>query len=220
MPASRRASLRASSFLRNCLVTGSLLTGSLGLAAPAFAQDSAFLACARFDDRGQRIACLEDALEAAVAAPAGVAGSAPAAPAAAPAPPAVTVAPAAPAVPAAPAAAGQAPTAVAPATATTQDSERSLLDRIRNFGQDEPAVSVSIGDNGEDRLHDSITSLEKRNNLWIVTLSSGQVWRQTYPRNLLLREGDDISIDQEGIGSSFRLSTPRLSGFIRVERVK
>jgi hypothetical protein len=193
----------------------------LALSTPAFAQDSAFLACARFEDRGQRIACLEDALEAAVGAQAGATSAAPAAPAAAAVPPAATAAapvavPAVPAVPAAPAAAS----VTVPATASSNNEQRSLLDRIRNFGQNEPEATVSIGDNGEDRLHDSISTLDKRNNLWIVTLSSGQVWRQTYPRTLLLREGDEISIDQEGIGGSFRLSTPRLSGFIRVERVK
>lgn len=199
MPASLRSLLTAHSLLLCSVVAG-------GLATPALAQDSAFLACARFEDRGQRIACLEDALEAAT--------DTQAAPTASMAPPAAsTAAPAAAATPAA-------PVVAVPATASNNNEERSLLDRIRNFGQSEPEVTVSIGDNGEDRLHDSIASLDKRNNLWIVTLSSGQVWRQTYPRNLLLREGDAISIDQEGIGGSFRLSTPRLSGFIRVERIK
>jgi hypothetical protein len=192
-----------------------MMAGSLAMSIPALAQDSAFLACARFEDRGQRIACLEDALEAAVGAQAGATRAAPAAPAAAAVPPAATAA-APVAVPAAPAAAS----VTVPATASSNNEQRSLLDRIRNFGQNEPEATVSIGDNGEDRLHDSISTLDKRNNLWIVTLSSGQVWRQTYPRTLLLREGDEISIDQEGIGGSFRLSTPRLSGFIRVERVK
>lgn len=190
MPSSRRAHVHCNAVLKYCLL-GSLALGNAGLATQALAQDSAFLACARFEDRGQRIACLEDALEAATAAPvAAVVAPEPAA-----APPAQT-------------------------SASSSGNEPSLLDRIRRFGQNEPAVSLSTDNDGQDRLHDSITALEKRNNLWIVTLSSGQVWRQTYPRNLLLREGDEISIDQEGIGSSYRLSTPRLSGFIRVERVK
>jgi hypothetical protein len=107
-----------------------------------------------------------------------------------------------------------------PATAGAPGNERSLLDRIRTFGQDQSAASLSTDGSGQDRLHDSITALEKRNNLWIVTLSTGQVWRQTYPRNLLLREGDEVVIDQKGIGSSYRLSTPRLSGSIRVERAR
>jgi hypothetical protein len=178
--------------------------GSSGLVTQALAQDSAFLACARFEDRGQRIACLEDTLEAATAAQAeatpGAAAIIPAAPVAAPAPMA-------------------AETAV-PATAGAPGNERSLLDRIRTFGQDQSAASLSTDGSGQDRLHDSITALEKRNNLWIVTLSTGQVWRQTYPRNLLLREGDEVVIDQKGIGSSYRLSTPRLSGSIRVERAR
>ena len=94
------------------------------------------------------------------------------------------------------------------------------MDRIRGFGQNKPATSISTDEGGQDRLHDSIVALEKRNNLWVVTLGSGQVWRQTYPRTLLLREGDEVEIYREGIGSGYRLATPRLSGFIRVERVQ
>lgn len=207
MPASRRTLPRCHPVLRYCL-WGSLALAHGGLATQALAQDSAFLACARFEDRGQRIACLEDALEAATqaTAPSGAATVAPDAPAA-------PVAAATPVAPAAAAPPGQ-------SSASSPGNESSLLERIRNFGEKEPAVSLSTDGSGQDRLHDSITALEKRNNLWIVTLSSGQVWRQTYPRNLLLREGDEISIDQEGLGNSFRLATPRLSGFIRVERVE
>jgi hypothetical protein len=203
MPASRHSALSCHPVLKYCLL-GSIVMGSSGLVTQALAQDSAFLACARFEDRGQRIACLEDTLEAATAAQAeatpGAAAIIPAAPVAAPAPMA-------------------AETAV-PATAGAPGNERSLLDRIRTFGQDQSAASLSTDGSGQDRLHDSITALEKRNNLWIVTLSTGQVWRQTYPRNLLLREGDEVVIDQKGIGSSYRLSTPRLSGSIRVERAR
>ena len=79
---------------------------------------------------------------------------------------------------------------------------------------------MSTDDSGSERLHDSITSLEKRNDLWIVTLSSGQVWRQEVPRALVLRVGDDVEIYQEGFGNGYRLATPRLSGFIRVERIR
>jgi hypothetical protein len=53
-----------------------------------------------------------------------------------------------------------------------------------------------------------------------VTLASGQVWKQEFPRTLNLREGDQISIYQAGIGNGYRLATARLSGFIRVERAQ
>ena len=202
---------RVSSVSRS-LVLCSLAAGSLLPALPALAQDSAFLACGRFEDRGQRIACLEDALEAALATQAAAADSAPAA-AASQAP--VTSQAATSAAPAA-----QAPAAQPPAAATVSSEERSLLDRIRNFGRSDAGISISTNESGQEQLNDTIAALEKRNNLWIITLSSGQVWRQTYARNLLLRKGDAISIYQEGIGNAYRLATPRLSGFIRVERVQ
>jgi len=207
---------RVSSVSRS-LVLCSLAAGSLLPALPALAQDSAFLACGRFEDRGQRIACLEDALEAALGAQAAAADSAPAA-AASQAP--VTSQAATGTAPAAPAPAAQPPAAQPPAAATVSSEERSLLDRIRNFGRSDAGISISTNESGQEQLNDTIAALEKRNNLWIITLSSGQVWRQTYARNLLLRKGDAISIYQEGIGNAYRLATPRLSGFIRVERVQ
>lgn len=184
-------------------------------AQQAFAQDSAFLACERFTDRGQRIACLEDALEAATAEDSAAEAVRPAPaerPAAASAP-----APAAPAPAPAPAAPAPAPAPAAAAPATAADAEdSSLLERLRGFGR----ATLSSDAEGQDQLHDTITALEQRRGLWVVTLSSGQVWRQSYPRTLHLREGDQVTIYQAGIGNGYRLSTERLSGFIRVERVR
>lgn len=207
--------------VRNAATLTAALTVSLGSHA-VLAQDSAFLACARHSDRGQRIACLEDALDAALAAQQrNQAAAPPPAPARTPAPE-VAEAPPVPAqtpVPAAPPVNTMPP---APAVSSAETEQRtSLLDRIRAFGQDdEEAASISTDASGKDRLHDTIMALEKRNELWTVTLSSGQVWRQVYPRTLNLRVGDEISVYQEGIGEGYRLSTERLSGFIRVERAK
>lgn len=198
---------RAASFEHRPLSV--LLLGIAVLAPQAWAQDSTFLACARFEDRGQRIACLEDALEAAVGAPATAAANGSAA--APPAPLSATVAADSSPVPAA---------VEARSTIEVTSEERSLLDRLRRFGRSDERVNVSSDGNGDERLEDSISALEQRNGLWTVTLSSGQVWRQTYPRQYLLRQGDAISIYREGIGNGFRLATPRLSGFIRVERLR
>jgi hypothetical protein len=192
----------------------------LGLASsPGFAQDSAFLACDRYSDRAERIACLEDALEAATAAEQNAAAGAapvPAAPqASSPAP--VTAPPAARAAPPvapAPAAPVAAEAAVAPADA---ENDPSLLERLRNFGR-ETVGTLTTDAEGQDQLHDTIARLEKRRDLWIVTLANGQVWTQDYPRTLNLREGDEVTIYQAGIGDGYRLSTERLSGFIRVKR--
>jgi len=154
-----------------------------------------FLACAEQADRGARIACLEDALELAVSADSARAG-----PEAGPA----TVSP----VVAGP------PNSVG---ADPAQNDASLLDRVRGFGN--PARVSDDADGGE-RLHDTIAGLEKRSNLWIVTLGSGQVWRQEVARTFNLRVGDEVEIYRDGVGNGLRLSTPRLSGFIRVERVR
>jgi hypothetical protein len=212
---------RVYAVVRNAAAVTAVFSVTLGSHA-VLAQDSAFLACARHADRGQRIACLEDALDAALAAQEAQrnpAAAPPPAPVRAPAPEVAEASPvpAQNAVPAAPPAT-TAPTAPA-VTATEPEERTSLLDRIRSFGQDDEA-SISTDASGNDRLHDTITALEKRNELWTVTLSSGQVWRQVFPRTLNLRVGDEISVYQEGIGNGYRLATPRLSGFIRVERTK
>lgn len=154
-----------------------------------------FLACAAQEDRGARIACLEDALELATSADSAGAVS-------------NTV----PAMMSSDAAGATRPDGL-----ERTQNEASLLDRVRDFGRP-PRVSDDA--DGRERLHDTIASLEKRSNLWVVTLASGQVWRQEVARTLNLRVGDEVEIYREGIGNGLRLSTPRLSGFIRVERVR
>ena len=207
------------------LVVTYTATGMQPLQAQPATSDSAFLACARHSDRGQRIACLEDALQAATAAQ--EVRSVPAA-AAAPSTPSPQTTSDAPAAPVSATAAAPAATSAATSTATTATTtaaapaaepgdDPSLLERVRSFGRN---VSLSQDDSGSERLHDSITALEKRDDLWIVTLSSGQVWRQEVPRTLNLRVGDAIEIYQAGFGNGYRLATPRLSGFIRVERIR
>ncbi|MES2604289.1 MAG: hypothetical protein V4603_05085 [Pseudomonadota bacterium] len=214
-----RLSICRLSIYRLSMWSAALLLASPFVAAPAWSQpaanDSAFLACARFADRAQRIACLEDALEAATRAQGATAQP--------PTPPSIAIQPAAPATQAAPAPRPTPAPAAPPATATVSvdpaptSEERSLLERVRAFGQ---KVTMTNDDNGTERLHDSITDLQKRNDLLTVTLSSGQVWRQEVAKTLNLRVGDEIEIYQEGIGLGYRMATPRLNGFIRVERVR
>ncbi len=185
---------------RLCLASALLwmpFTGDLGFAAEVQAVTlESFLACAAQEDRGARIACLEDALEMAttVDLPQSASGAGPA-----------TVS--ASVVAETPRSDGAAPT----------QSEASLLDRVRDFGR---RARVSDDADGRERLHDTIAGLEKRSNLWVVTLTSGQVWRQDVARTFNLRVGDEVEIYREGVGNGLRLSTPRLSGFIRVERVR
>jgi len=91
-------------------------------------------------------------------------------------------------------------------------------DRLESFGR-QPRVVVN--DDGEDELNDVITELMMaKPNMWLIRLESGQVWRQTHPSRLNLREGGSARIYPTGWGDNYRLETSRLSGFIQVLRVE
>jgi len=91
-------------------------------------------------------------------------------------------------------------------------------DRLESFGR-QPRVVVN--EDGEDELNDVITELlMAKPNMWLIRLESGQVWRQTHPSRLNLREGDPVRIYPTGWGDNYRLETSRLSGFIQVLRVE
>lgn len=208
-----------------------LLLGTLFATAPLQAQDSAFLACAQHSDRGQRIACLEDALEAAQTtdtpqpATSQNTRSVPSPPSTEnqPAPGTIATPPAVDHVTTRspePEPATAAESVTAPATAVSEANEQTTnTERLRNFGR-EDSVRVSSDENGQDTLHDTITALEQRRGLWIVTLSSGQIWMQEVARRLNLRKGDNITIYRAGFGNGYRLSADRLNSFIRVRRVE
>jgi hypothetical protein len=53
-----------------------------------------------------------------------------------------------------------------------------------------------------------------------VTLTNGQVWRQTNSDRYNLLVGHEVLIYPSGFGKYFRLSSPELGRFIQVERVK
>ena len=53
-----------------------------------------------------------------------------------------------------------------------------------------------------------------------VTLTNGQVWRQTNSDRYNLLVGHEVHIYPSGFGKYFRLSSPELGKFIQVERVK
>lgn len=179
------------------------------LPLPALAQDdSVFLACERFSDRDQRLACLEEALEAAT-------DNDPQeqAPATAPVPPRETVdnAPTQPPADSAPpTAAGDQPDS-SPATASTE--------RVETFGISRPRVAEN--EEGDEELHDTVTELDEiRPNQWRIALASGQVWFQVHPKRFNLREGFPVRIYPSDWGDNFRLDTEELSGFIQVRRLE
>ena len=89
---------------------------------------------------------------------------------------------------------------------------------VESFGRE---ARVVVNMDGQDELQDVITELLEANpNMWLIRLASGQVWRQTHPKRLNLREGDTVSIYPSRWGENYRLQTPRLSGFIQVLRVE
>jgi hypothetical protein len=55
---------------------------------------------------------------------------------------------------------------------------------------------------------------------WLITLAGGQVWHQVGNRRFALREGMSVRFHRGLFGSSWRIDTPDLKGFIQVERVK
>lgn len=167
--------------------------------------DSAFLDCAQFTDRGQRIACLEDALEAAT----------PDRPA-----PEDEVEATAPR----PENPGR-DTAAIPPQASSRDDSRSAHpgdaedERVAEFGV--PGARVEQGEDGTEALHDTVTELEEvRPNQWRISLASGQVWVQVHPKRFNLREGYPVRIYPSDWGDNYRLETERLSGFIQVLRTE
>ena len=104
--------------------------------------------------------------------------------------------------------------AAPPAAATKPSSSE-----VASFGT--PAARVVERDDGRQELHDKINALQRTPaGAWIVTLASGQVWRQTVPEHFNLTAGDEVRISPSKWGESYRLSSGSLRGFIQVERVK
>ena len=93
---------------------------------------------------------------------------------------------------------------------------------VADFGrQAQESARLVTGEDEESELHDEITALEQSGpNRWLVTLSSGQVWRQMEGKPYRLRVGDEVRIYQTFWGNAYRLTAPRLASFIQVERVK
>jgi hypothetical protein len=56
-------------------------------------------------------------------------------------------------------------------------------------------------------------------NAYLITLDNGQVWRQTRPEYYPLRTGSEVRIWYSR-WRTFRLTDPKLRGYIQVERVR
>jgi len=153
----------------------------------------------------ERFACYENLARQSGAMPdAQSAHSAPTSTAAAPAPTPPTNS-------AVPAASGQ--KSAAPATST--DSSR-----IAAFGAAIGKALLQTDTDGQEMLLDTVTTAKYyKPDIWQVTLSSGQIWRQMNAGVFNLRVGDMVQIYPSGWGKSYRLSVQGRSGFIQVERL-
>lgn len=189
--------------------------------------------CMSIESPPLRYACYDELAEAvreseSVSEPAAAASPAPT-PAPAPATPAVVATPAAkPSIP--------------PVEESIVVAESSEVAEIDSFGMEEelPVLSIPVlesqslenfeGDgpkmvtrvDGKEELQDRIAELllkGKTKNIWEVTLSGGQIWRQTYPKRFKLKEGGVVKIYPSGWGKTYRLEMVGLSGFIQVKRV-
>jgi len=78
------------------------------------------------------------------------------------------------------------------------------------------------GTSDELKLEGVITALrETVPNAWVITLDSGQVWRQTYPERYPLQVGKRVQIsERRNFGSGYRLTVVGANGFIQVAPVR
>ena len=105
-----------------------------------------------------------------------------------------------------------------PYPATGRNEPYPATGAVEEFGKKEPRVVKN--EDGEEILYDRIAALRKIPDGWVITLESGQVWRQTVSRRYALREGQEVKISPSQWGSSYRLVVSQLGGFIRVERIQ
>lgn len=197
--------LNPPSFFRICFSSALLLAG-LPLAANAqepTALQTALSRCYAISDTNNRVACY-DAL-------------------------ARTQNPANTAVAPAPAAASASPTTTAPTPAApplvrtnpapaTAAATQAAPAPVAGFGQE---AKVETNEEGTDALVDTVTALKRvEPTKWLITLSSGQVWRQTVGKTFMIREGETVRITPSGWGKAFRLSVAGRSSFIQVSRTQ
>lgn len=177
---------------RICLLASSLMITLPAGGQPAGLTD-ALRACLGLTDNLARLTCYDELARQVPAA----AAAAITAPAAAPADP----------VPAT-------PTASVAETATVAAPERTS---VATFGQ--PAARVELAAEGGEVLVDTIVEARRvEPTKWLLTLRSGQVWRQSVGKSYLIRPGDKVRIQASSWGSDFRLSVDGRRGYIQVKR--
>lgn len=90
--------------------------------------------------------------------------------------------------------------------------------RVSRFGH-QPQI-IATNEDGRDILYDRIQSLQRGPDGWIITLASGQIWKQLYGRDYGLKEGQEVKIEPGFLGSRYHLTVSELKSFIYVERLR
>jgi len=153
----------------------------------------------------------------------GAAASAPAvtpsAATAAPPPPTVSAA-----TNAAPPQAAPAATAAAspqPAPATTAAAPPQTVPAATSASVSPQTAPAPSSASAPPEIVATVTDLhETMPNAWQITLDNGQVWRQNLQQRFALKTGQRVTLHATKWGSSYRLTTESLNGFIQVERVR
>ncbi len=105
--------------------------------------------------------------------------------------------------------------ATPPAASTSTDPSR-----IAAFGAALSKAFLQTDTDGQEMLLDTISAAKYyKPDIWQLTLSSGQIWRQMNARDFTVRIGDKVQIYPSGWGKSYRLTVEGRSGFIQVERL-
>jgi hypothetical protein len=92
------------------------------------------------------------------------------------------------------------------------------LARADSFGQQQARIEVE--EEQETLLATVVAISEVEPNKLQITLSNGQVWKQSVGKNFMLRKDDAVRITQSSWGSSFRLEKDGKPGYIQVLRLR
>jgi hypothetical protein len=91
---------------------------------------------------------------------------------------------------------------------------------VDNFGRANSNARVNEDEDGRAELIDTVAAIEQLGpQMLLVTLESGQQWRQMLTKRYPLRVGDEVRIYPTRWGSSYRMSSERLDAYIQVQRV-
>ena len=110
-----------------------------------------------------------------------------------------------------------------PPEAGSLEERRSARDAERLQAKEERAQRKAARDEAPEAEETGFTASiaqlrETVPNAWLVALDNGEVWEQVDPKPYRLQEGMQVRIYASSWGSSYRLTTPELNGFIRVRQ--